>query len=313
MSLDYQIDILLSVFNGADFLDEQLASIVAQDIDNWRIFIRDDGSEDNSVSIIEEFASRFPDRVRVITEPKGRLGVIASFESLLTHSGSPYVAFCDQDDVWLPHKLRLLTQLIQQVEKHSESQIPVLVHSDLQVVDMDLELVSDSFWKYQKLNPSKMQSLERMLVQNCVTGCATMVNRALVEYALPIPKKVIMHDWWFALIAASAGKIEYLSTQTVKYRQHDKNDTGAKKWDVKYILNGVFHNRDLYKKSNVKTRNQAKALMSSSVKLSDENTKIVTSYINLFDGGWFSRRWTVMRLGFYKYGLVRNIALMLWF
>ena len=311
MSSVHQIDILISVFNGADFLDEQLASIVAQDIGDWHIYIRDDGSEDNSVSIIEAFVTRYPNRVSIITEPFGRLGLVASFECLLTNSSSPYIAFCDQDDVWLPQKLRLLRACMLDVESASGPQTPILVHSDLQVVDVDLALVSDSFWKYQKLKPSKMQSLERVLIQNCVTGCATMVNRALVDHALPIPKNVIMHDWWFALVAASEGKIENLSARTVKYRQHDKNDTGAKRWNINYVLSGMFRNRDLYKKSIIKTRDQAKALLLSG-KSSGEHAEIVSQYVDLFDRGWFCRRLTVVRMGFYKYGFVRNVALMLW-
>ena len=235
-----QIDILVSTYNGEGYLKEQLESIFAQDIHDWHILIRDDGSKDRSVSIIEEYASRYPDKITVITEPPGRVGIPAAFECLLVNSSSPYVAFCDQDDVWLPNKLRLLRECIQQVEDTNQEGVPVLVHSDLKVVNNKLDKLADSFWKYQKLNPSKMQSLERLLVQNCVTGCAAMVNRALVARALPIPKDAIMHDWWLALIAASEGKIKALSTRTMDYRQHEHNSNGAKKWSSKYILYKVF-------------------------------------------------------------------------
>ena len=231
-----QIEILISTYNGEEYLVEQLESIFAQDINNWHILIRDDGSKDNSVLIIEEYASRYPDKITVIAEPPGRIGIPATYGYLLENSSSPYVAFCDQDDVWLPNKLRLLRECIQQLEGGSEKGTPVLVHSDLHVVDNKLVKLADSFWKYQKINPSKMQFLERLLLQNCVTGCATMVNRALLTRALPIPKDAILHDWWLALFAASEGKIKELSARTMEYRQHADNTNGAKKWSSKHIL-----------------------------------------------------------------------------
>lgn len=311
MSICSRIDILLSTFNGAEYLSEQLASIVAQDINDWQLIIRDDCSVDNSVSIINEFALNHPERVVIITRPSTRLGVVASFEYLLAKSSSQYIAFCDQDDVWLPDKLRRLKKCMQYLEDCNEAEIPLLVHSDLHVVNKNLEKVADSFWKYQKLNPVRMQTMERLLVQNCVTGCATIVNRKLVECALPIPEDAIMHDWWFALIAVSNGKIKQVDTQTVQYRQHAKNDTGAKRWSVRYVFEGMFRNSGLYKNSILNTRNQAKALLMSG-RLDNDHKKIVSQYVELFDCGWFRRRLTVIRMGFYKYGFIRNIALMIW-
>jgi len=311
MDLDCEIDILLSTYNGAEYLGEQLASIVAQDIDEWKLIVRDDGSTDDSVEIIEEFASRYPDKVFVISEPSVRLGAAASYDFLLTKSRSQYIAFCDQDDVWLPDKLKKLRECIQHFESISKPETPILVHSDLHVVNENLEKVADSFWQYQKLNPVKMQYLERLLVQNCVTGCASLINKPLLNNILPIPKNVIMHDWWVALIAAAKGEIHHLNAKTVDYRQHEKNDTGAKRWGLNFIFNGLFRNRDLYKQSVIKTRDQAKALLQSG-KLSDDQAEVVSQYANLHDSGWFGRRLTIIRMGFFKYGFIRNIALFLW-
>lgn len=306
-----RIDILLSTYNGGPYLKEQLASIVSQDVTDWHIIVRDDSSDDDCVSIIKEFSSRYPDKITIISESKERLGVIGSYNLLLEHSNAPYVVFCDQDDVWLPNKLELLLDRIQKVEQVNGRGTPILIHSDLLVVNEELSLLDKSFWHYQKLNPTVMQSLRRLLVQNCVTGCATMVNESLVKFALPIPQSAIMHDWWFALLAVSLGKLEIVPTATVKYRQHAGNDTGAKKWDIRFIVSAIFKKRKHYREALQKTCIQAKALEESG-DLDAEQREVVSQYAGLLECNWFRRRLVIMRMGFYKYGVIRNIALMLW-
>ena len=303
-----QIDILVSTYNGEKYLEAQLESIIAQDINDWHILIRDDGSKDKSVSIIEKYTSRYPDKITVITQPSGRLGMLGAYECLLNNSSSSYVAFCDQDDVWLPNKLRLLRECIQNLEDASEDGTPVLVHSDLHVVNNNLVELADSFWKYQKLNPLKMQTLERLLVQNCVTGCATMVNKALVDHALPIPKDAIMHDWWFALLAASDGKIKSLSEKMIKYRQHPKNNTGAKQWNMQYILRSLLTGCRQNKINLQNTRKQALAMLGYDG-IKDSSRSVVKRYVELFELNWFARRVELIRNGYFKYGLIRNIGL----
>jgi glycosyltransferase involved in cell wall biosynthesis len=305
-----QIDILISTYNGEKFLAEQLESIISQDINDWHILIRDDGSHDESVSITKHYAELYPDKITVIAEPAARLGVPGAYQCLLNNSRSQYVAFCDQDDVWLPSKLRILRERIELEENVSGRETPILVHSDLHVVDEDLVELSDSFWKYQKLNPSKMQSLQRLLIQNCVTGCAAIINRALVRCALPIPKDAIMHDWWFALIAAAQGKIIDISNKTVEYRQHESNDTGAKKWGLSYVINSLVYERSAIRQSLLDTRDQAIALYRSD-KLDTDRLAVVSAYINMFDRGWLSKRVIILRTGFFMYGILRNLAVII--
>ncbi len=308
---DY-IDILLSTYNGGKYLEQQIDSIFEQKCTHWHLIIRDDGSTDNTRQILSEYTQTYPDKIHLIDDSFGQLGPSASFGQLLYYSDASYVAFCDQDDIWLPDKLLLLLKHIQCVEKRSRKDIPILIHSDLEIVDENLCKLSDSFWKYQNINPYKMQSLERLLTQNCVTGCAMLINRALVKKALPFPEKIIMHDWWCALLASSLGHIECINTQTVKYRQHSCNDTGAKKWNFRFIVTAMFNQRKQYHKSLLKTCGQAQALLNTG-ELNKKDTIIVTRYVDFFTYGWFRRRFVLMRMGFFKYGLIRNLAMLLWF
>ena len=306
----YKVDILLSTCNGEKFLSAQIDSLLYQTYSDWRLIIRDDLSSDGTMSLINKYKSKYPDKIYVQDNQSVKKSVIGSFESLLEASTARYVAFCDQDDVWTPDKLLLQVEKMRQLEAIHGDSMPMLVHTDLSVVDDQLELINESFWKYQHLNPDKMSSLPRLLVQNCVTGCTVLINRPLIALALPFPDGVIMHDWWMALIAASEGIVCDMKTSTVKYRQHDNNDTGARQWDLEYVIRRIWQGRESQLLSLIKTQIQAEALISIGV-LSDVNRPIVEKYISLYSKNWFIRRIEIFRMGFFKYGVIRNIALFL--
>ena len=308
--MTYQIDILLSTFNGEKYLSTQIDSLLNQTYKNWRLLIRDDLSTDGTMSLVNDYKSKFPDKITVLDNHAINKGVVGSFETLIEASSAQYVAFCDQDDVWSPNKLQLQIEKIISLENKHGISTPILVHTDLAVVDDKLNVVSESFWQYQHLAPGKMSTLRRQLVQNCVTGCTVLINRSLIELALPIPQKVIMHDWWLALVAVSEGVMCEVNVPTVKYRQHENNDTGAKHWGLRFIIKSIKRGRDLQIQSLLKTRTQAVMLLESNV-LSDKNRKIVERYISMYSGNWFLRRIKMFRMGFFKYGLFRNIAMFL--
>ena len=251
------VDILLGTYNGERFLGEQLRSIEAQTFSSWRVIARDDGSSDGTRSMLEEFGHRYGERFQLITDDAGRLGPAGNFGRLLAASTAPFVCFCDQDDVWLPEKVATLVEAAQTRPTNQ----PLLVHSDLEVVDDALRPVSPSFWAFEGISPSR-DSLNQLLVQNCVTGCACLINDRLREIALPVPPAAIMHDWWLALVAAACGEIRPVPAALVRYRQHGSNDTGAKRWGPALWLG---HARGLlrpgpYRKKAANYRAQAAAL-----------------------------------------------------
>jgi glycosyltransferase involved in cell wall biosynthesis len=222
-----RIDILLATYNGAAFLGEQLASLEAQTHRNWRLLARDDGSDDGTPEILEAFRARHPDRVVVVRDGEGNLGVVANFSRLMELSDAPYAAFCDQDDVWVADKLELSLAKMRELERQHGADVPLLVFTDLTVVDEDLDVIHPSFWKYANLLPQRCGELNRLLLQNVVTGCATLMNRPLVTKSLPIPEQAVVHDWWVALVVVLFGKAGYISRPTVMYRQHARNVIGA--------------------------------------------------------------------------------------
>jgi len=223
------VDILMSTYNGSLYLEEQFKSILEQSYQNWRLIVRDDGSSDNSVEIISEL-SRRDSRIMMLQDCPGNVGPCASFFELLHHVEAPYFMFSDQDDFWLPHKIEFTLNKLK--ETANGSGIPVLVYSDLIVVDSNLNVISKSFWQHQKLKPEKYNKLRMYILQNIVTGCTVGGNKALIDKALNINidsiKKIIMHDWWVALVASCCGKIGVIDQPLIMYRQHSFNSLGAK-------------------------------------------------------------------------------------
>ncbi|MBC7900224.1 MAG: glycosyltransferase family 2 protein [Saprospiraceae bacterium] len=229
------IDILMSTYNGAAFLGPQIDSILGQSHSDFRLLIRDDGSTDDTVATINGYASK-DSRIIYIVDERENLGAPASFMSLAALSEAPLFMLSDQDDVWLPDKIsRTLGKMSEMSEKYRE-ETPLAVFTDLTVVDEKLDVISESFWKHQKLDPDLCRDWKKILAQNVVTGCTLMVNKAAVSVILPFALPGMMHDHWIAANVAKYGQIDYLSDPAVLYRQHSRNVEGVKHFGVKYAL-----------------------------------------------------------------------------
>jgi len=227
--LNTPVYILMATFNGADFLAEQLDSLIAQIETRWILLIRDDGSVDDTVRIIKDYSQK-DSRIYVQLNTGGsQSSVLDNFSTLLVNAferGAKYVFLCDQDDVWAAGKLDEMLTHMKQVEGIECK--PCLIHHDLEVVNESLEVIADSFIKLMQLKPSDQCNPQRLISRNEVTGCAMACNRSLLEIALPVSNQAVMHDWWLALCAGYFGRLTFLPKKLVKYRQHGSNAIGAK-------------------------------------------------------------------------------------
>ena len=220
------VEILLSTHNGAIHLNELINSIARQDHENWSLKIRDDGSSDQTGQFIQEWKARFPGKIQILDgQTKANIGVVRSFSILLEKSSAPYVMMADQDDVWLPGKVRLTLDAMRRRERHAQPARPVLVHTDLTMVDHELRILAPSVWRYQGLAPGRGKAFSRIIVENTVWGCTAMLNRPLVEIVGCIPVATIHHDWWIALVAAAFGDIVSLSDSRILWRRHGHNES----------------------------------------------------------------------------------------
>ncbi len=220
------VDIILGTYNGEPYLREQIESILAQTETRWHLLIRDDGSKDNTVAIITDYAQLYPEKIRHVDVRGDNLGVVANFSRLMEFTDAPYVMFCDQDDRWYPDKITLTLQAIKAMERRDGSNTPLLVHTDARLVDAQMKPTHASFHQALAHNMS-VQNLAYELVQNTAHGCTMMLNRALIKHVLPIPSQARMHDMWVHILVLALGHSQYLDISTLDYRQHGNNVIGA--------------------------------------------------------------------------------------
>jgi len=238
-----EIDILLSTYNGEQFLNAQLVSIAAQDYNDWNLIVRDDASSDQSVKILNSFSDSLPDGKVIIQTAKKNIGPSASYSELLSDSSAPYIMFADQDDVWLPEKISTLKKTMQALEDEFGKNTPLLVFGDMKVVDDKLQVLANSFFEKNKL-PVSLNDLSQIFFINNIPACTMLVNRALADFALPLPIESIMHDWWLNLCVNVSGKSKFIPQPLLLYRLHSQNFYGTgqsklkKYWQIeKYRAN----------------------------------------------------------------------------
>lgn len=205
------IQVLLSSHNGARWLPEQLASLAAQTHTDWELLARDDGSVDNSQAIMEHFVE-IRGQGRVISGPN--LGYLKSFFTLLKESTAPAVAFCDQDDFWLPRRLESAAAAIAAAPIDE----PVLHFSPFIVVNENLQPI-----------PARTGGGTRFAFANAIAECAayglTMTMNAtardLIVSRLPVDP--ISHEWWCYLVVSATGRVIREPEPMVLYRRHTQN------------------------------------------------------------------------------------------
>lgn len=219
-----QVDIALATYNGARFLRPLLQSLQDQQGVDLRVIASDDGSTDDTMALLRkvgQVGQGFPIAMAP-ANPRGN--VLRNFENALLFTEAPYVALSDQDDVWDPRKLEVLLARACAIEADQGSGMPVLVFCDLEIADEDLRTISPSFFR-STLKSRGARRFRDFVLGNHVPGCAMLVNRALLEKALPFPE-VDIHDHWLIQVAALFGVVAYVDRPLIKYRQHGSNAVG---------------------------------------------------------------------------------------
>lgn len=299
------IDILLPTYNGERFIRELMESILSQTYTNWRLLIRDDGSSDGTPDMVRSYQEKYPHKITLVAGSQNHLGACQSYAALLIHSKSDYIAFCDQDDVWFPNKIELTLSRVLELERIHHK--PVLVHTDLKVVDENLRILSDSLWRYQRINPNR-KNLNHLLIQNNVTGCTTMINRKLRDISVPVPQEAIMYDWWIALVASSFGLIEYRDTPTLLYRQHAGSDTGAKNYNTWFFLSRMNRIKEIQKSIQMTVIQSRAFLLRFKNTLTPNQLEVTENFSRLFRVGRFKRLGLILKHNIRKFGILRNLG-----
>ncbi len=334
---DNGITVLMAVYQGRKYLEQQLDSILAQTIP-VQILVSDDGSDDGSRELLEQYRKRYPEQIRLChrTRKQGQCKdetgekeeippAARNFFWLMetaareNRKGNPqtkkvehrheYIMLSDQDDVWFSHKAEALFAEIRSLEGIYGKGCPLLVYSDMEVTDADLKPIHASFLAYQHSDP-KRTSLAQVLVENPVTGGALMMNEALLKLTAQKPESCCMHDWWIALTAACFGRISCVQQPLYQYRQHGGNTLGAKATGSVEDLKARLSRQRQVKENYRRMWRQGRAFAARhGRRMQPEQKKVLTVFLALPGQRPLMRLSMVRKYGFYKSSAIQTLAM----
>ena len=212
----------MSTYNGEKYIREQLDSILNQKEVEIFLYIRDDGSKDNTIHILEEYSEKYSN-VQWYSGSKN-LGSCGSFFELMSQKreGIDYYSLSDQDDIWDEDKL---ISAIRFIKSNAPKDKPVLYYSNLRIVDQNNNYIRNSHSK--PMLPGNKYSY---LADVFVTGCTAVYNQELASIISEVqPKEFSMHDTWLYVVASMFGVTLYDFTPHMNYRQHGNNVVGTRK------------------------------------------------------------------------------------
>ena len=199
------ISIALCTYNGEEFLEEQLASILSQSYDHLEVIVCDDGSTDKTVDIVGDFAAK-DSRIRLYQNPKN-LGFNKNFERAISLASGDFIAISDQDDIWKTDKIKLLYENIQN---------NWLIFSNSMLMDHSGKLLGGQLlYNFSLQN----KTFKAYLLHNYTTGHTCLFRREFLTYLLPLPE-VGYYDWWMGFVALYHQKIAFLDQPLTRHRVH---------------------------------------------------------------------------------------------
>lgn len=297
-----QIAIIMATYNGEEYIREQMDSILKNHFQDFELHIYDDGSKDNTVSILEEYERNYPGKIFAHKNERNR-GVIRNFLCAAQEMDADYYMFSDQDDYWLPDKIEKTFNKMKETE---QGKTPVVVFGDAKVVDKDLKEICPSFHKHSNLDVTKLD-LVHLAMENKLIGCTIMFNRGLKEKLTEFPKEIRMHDWWVGLVGAALGKVAYVDEPLLLYRQHGTNTLGSVT-EIQYILKNI-HDLKAQRQALYENCYQAGALVRVyKDEMNPEQARKLELFSKVPDEGWIKRRQIVFSNGFVKTGWLRNLG-----
>lgn len=304
-----KVAILMATYNGEKYIVEQIESILKQTYQDFVLFIRDDNSSDSTKIKIKEYIEKYPNKIIEVRDENIAKGAYKNFMLLLEYVYNlkkfDLFMFSDQDDVWLDNKVE---DTINEYNKIENKEQPILIHTDLNVVDAELNLISESFYKYCNLK-GKYNKFNNYLIQNNVVGCTTLINGNLAEKVKFDTNNIRMHDWYFALIASAFGKIVFIDKATIKYRQHGSNVLGAKRVrGIKGVYNKLIKNNTI-KADLGKIFMQAESFKNNYYDiLNEDNKRLISEFCKISKTNKINKIKIIIKNKFYKQGKIRVIG-----
>lgn len=198
------ITVCIATYNGEKYIKEQLNSILFQLSLQDEVIVSDDGSIDDTISIIKSFNDN---RIKII-DGVHRQSPTLNFENALKEAKGDYIFLADQDDVWKDDKVKICLKWLQYYD---------CIISDAEVTDENLKITSPSLYKLMNIKSGRFYNI---LYKNGYTGCCMAFTRRVKDAALPFPKDIPMHDIWIGNVAASLYKVKFIDDKLIYFRRH---------------------------------------------------------------------------------------------
>jgi len=292
MQINNDISVALTTYNGEKYIEEQIVSIQEQSLVPYEIVICDDNSSDNTIEIIMKLQITYHNIK--LYQNKTQLGLNENFEKAISLCSCNYIALSDQDDIWLRDKLKIELELLQ---LHEKADTPILVHSDLEMVDEKQCRLHNSFFEYRGISYPDSKGLSRVISHNGVMGNTILMNKKLVEMALPFPKKLQYHDYWLPIISEIYGQRITSEKVLVQYRIHENNSSNSKsslRKNKKSKLTLPFCNQN---------KEYVLQYLLDDFEVNVQERKIIESFIEYLENSTY---WFIQIYNLRRYNLIRN-------
>ncbi|MDO4300493.1 MAG: glycosyltransferase family 2 protein [Clostridia bacterium] len=298
-----KVDILMATYNGEKYIGKQIESIIEQTYKDWTLYIRDDASNDNTMIIVRQYAGNYPGKIKFIVNSENSGSPKANFFKLIKNSKADVIFTCDQDDIWEKDKIELTLKAFEGESK------PLLVHTDLKIIDEKDSILCESMVKSQHIDITRT-GLNKLLVQNIVTGCTMAFNRELADILIE-PELIPVHDWWIAAVASAFGNIRYIDKSTIRYRKHMNNACGPQNMNNPHYV--VSRARDKCKAKKMLGLGYVMAAeLLEKYKMPYKYNRMLKDYSAMAQKNKLQKFAVIFKYGIWKSGILRKAG-QLWF
>lgn len=302
--IDTEVVILMATYNGERYIKKQLQSLLNQSFRNWKLVIRDDGSDDNTVFIINE-CIKGESRVIFTQNNTSKRGSCSNFSYLFSwiqgRISFKYLMFSDQDDIWLPNKIFQSITALKNLEAYSKG--PNMVYGKLTIIDNNDVALETT------LAIRKKPSFGSTLSQNTIFGCTIMMNRQLFSLISSIPDDAENHDYWVSLVATAYDCVHYMDNDIIFYRQHDRNVTGGLKMRtlrsryLRYFSKAKENRERIERKISM-----LKKFLQTYPEMPQKSKDVLSGYLYSFYQSKYLFFFYCLRHGIYNKGIVQAIT-----
>jgi glycosyltransferase involved in cell wall biosynthesis len=221
MNKRLKVSVAMATYNGEKYIKKQIETILLNLKEQDELIISDDGSTDNTITIINSFDDK---RIKLIEGPKK--GIKQNFSNAISHTTGDIIFLSDQDDEWEKDKVSTCLKYFVNSPK------VVLLQHDAVVVDSKDDVLFESFAAHRNVKTGVLKNI----IKNSYHGCCMVFRKELKKEILPIPDDIYLHDQWIGLVAELNGKTIFISEKLMKYKRHEDNASSFEHLPVKNMV-----------------------------------------------------------------------------